>query len=398
VRDGTEPSRRDRLVGAFQRFLRTEASGGILLLAATIVALLWANLASGSYERAWTTTLTLGSGDRAIANDLRHWINEAAMALFFFVVALEVKRELVAGELRDRRAAALPIIAALGGMIVPALVYFAVSGGGPGGRGWGIPMATDIAFAVGVLTLFGRRIPTGLKLFLLTLAIVDDLGAIVVIAIAYTEAISLEWLALAVGLLGLFALIRHAPRLVVPLQIVAAIALWVTVHEAGVHATIAGVALAFATPADAEARLEGRLHPWTSYLIVPLFALANAGVVFAADAFDTSASARVAAGVAAGLVAGKLAGIALGAFASTRLGIARLPAGVGWRHIAGAAALGGIGFTVSLFIAGLAFPDGELLDAAKIGVLAGSVVAGSAGAWLLSRAAPRGAEDRSPRS
>ena len=379
MRNGATP--RGRVAGALQRFLAIESSSGILLLVATAAALGWANLAEGSYEGTWTVRLTLGSGEQAITNDLRHWINEGAMALFFYVVGLEIKRELVMGELRDRRAAALPVFAALGGMVVPALIYIAVAGAA--GRGWGIPMATDIAFAVGVLAVVGKHAPSGLKLFLLTLAIVDDVGAIVLIAVAFSDAVSIGTLAAAAALLVVFASIqRVAPRLF-PLQILVAIAVWVAVHEAGVHATIAGIALALVTPAESTARLEQGFHPWTSYLIVPLFALANAGVVLTGNAFDGSASVRVAVGVALGLMLGKIIGITVGAAVATRLRFARLPAGVGWRHVVGAAALGGIGFTVSLFIAGLAFPSGKLLAAAKAGILAGSAAACLIGAALL---------------
>ncbi|MGH2785591.1 MAG: Na+/H+ antiporter NhaA [Actinomycetota bacterium] len=376
---------RGRIGAALQRFLSTEASSGILLLLAAAAALVWANLASGSYERSWSVSLTLGSGDWSVANDLRHWINEAAMAVFFFVVGLEIKRELVSGELRDRRTAALPIFGAIGGMLVPSLIYLAVNAGGGGDRGWGIPMATDIAFAVGVLMLFGSRVPPALKLFLLTLAIVDDIGAILVIAVAYTNEISIPALAIAIGLLAVYAVIPQGPRAGL-LRVPVALAVWVAVSEAGVHATLAGVALALLTKADAAPRLEQALHPWTSYLIVPVFALANAGVVFDAVGFDEPPSVRVAAGAAIGLVVGKIVGITAGAAVATWLRLARLPAEVGWRQVIGAASLGGVGFTVSLFVAGLAFPDGPLLDAAKAGVLVGSVVAGLIGALILWRA------------
>ena len=389
MREEAGTRERGRVGAVFQGFLRTEASGGILLLAAAAAALVWANIASGSYERLWSTSMTIGSGDWSIPNDLRHWINEAAMAVFFFVVGLEVKREFVVGELRDRQAAALPISAAIGGMAVPALIYLAVNGDADGNSGWGIPMATDIAFALGVLTVVGKRIPPGLKLFLLTLAIVDDIGAILVIAVAYTDKLSIGFLALAFGFLSASWAVGRVGRWGW-LRVVLALGAWTAVSQAGIHATIAGVAIALVTPAADAPRLEGALHPWTSYLVVPAFALANAGVVFGGGVLDGASTMRVAVGAAAGLVVGKILGITVGAAVATRLGIARLPAGVGWRHLVGAAGLGGIGFTVSLFIAGLAFEDGALLDAAKIGILGGSVAAGLVGSLLLAGAASRG--------
>ena len=384
---GSEESgrRMPRVVRPLHLFLQTEAAGGILLLGAASAALIWANLAAGSYESLWESSLTVGPGRWAITNDVRHWINEAAMALFFFVVGLEIKRELVSGELRDRRAAALPAAAALGGMVVPALVYLAFNAGGGGSRGWGIPMATDIAFAVGVLAVVGRGLPSGLKLFLLTLAIVDDIGAIFVIAAFYTDAVSFTALGIAAGLLVSVVILRRLrPGMSFP-HVILGIAVWVAISESGVHATIAGVLLALVTPARVSPRIEELLHPWTSFLIVPLFALANAGVRLAGTGLDEPGSVRIAAGVVAGLVVGKIAGITLGAAVATRLGVARLPEGVRWSQVAGVAALGGIGFTVSLFIAGLAFTDGSTLDAAKAGILTGSVASAVIGGALLAR-------------
>jgi NhaA family Na+:H+ antiporter len=418
-------------VRPLQHFLQTEASSGILLLGAAVAALVWANVAAGSYQMVWHTRLTVGLGGWTISEDLRHWVNDGAMALFFLVVGLEIKRELVSGELRDRRAAALPAIAAAGGMIVPALFYLGITFGSDGSRGWGIPMATDIAFAVGILAIAGRGLPSGLRLFLLTLAIVDDIGAILVIAFFYSGSISLAALGAAVVLLAVIAVLRRVEIQSSALFLVLGIGVWVAIFESGIHATIAGVALAFVTPAvafqrpravsqearrtadetsddptpsDADApqwlrlaglsreavsplaRLQHALHPWTSFVIVPLFALANAGVLIRSDGIDSSTSLRIVGGVAAGLVAGKIIGITLGAFAATRLGLGRLPAGVGWTHIIGVAAVGGVGFTVSLFIAGLAFTDGTLLDGAKIGIVAGSLISGIVGSTVLVRA------------
>jgi len=429
------------VVRPLQQFLHTEASGGILLLVAAACALTWANVWPGSYTRAWGTELTIGVGDWSITEDLRHWINDAAMALFFFVVGLEIKRELISGELRDRRAAALPAVAALGGMIVPAAIYAAIVAGGTGAEGWGIPMATDIAFAVGVLALVGRGLPSGLRLFLLTLAIVDDVGAILVIALFYSDAVSTTALAAAAGLLLAMVALRRLQVRAGGVYLVMGLAVWVAVFESGVHATIAGVALAFVTPAAAFqrpravseearrvadetsnepepvdrdagewlhlaklsreaisplARLEHALHPWTSFVIVPLFALANAGLRLRGDSLSDAGSVRVALAVVAGLVVGKVAGITGGALLATRLRLARLPDGMKTGHIVGVAAVGGIGFTVSLFIASLAFPEGATLDAAKLGIFSASIVAGVAGAVLLRRASLRGAARSQP--
>ena len=284
--NGSTPFHERFVVRPLQLFLRTEAAGGILLLAAASAALIWANLAGDSYESLWDSTLTVGRGRWAITNDVRHWINDAAMALFFFVVALEIKRELISGELRDRRAAALPAAAALGGMIIPALVYVAFNAGGAGSRGWGIPMATDIAFAVGVLAVVGTGLPSGLKLFLLTLAIVDDIGAIFVIAVFYTDAISFTALGIAGALLVSIFLLRRLRIELGFVYVILGVAVWVAIFESGVHATIAGVLLALVTPARVSPRLEQILHPWTSFVIVPLFALANGGVRLAGAGLD----------------------------------------------------------------------------------------------------------------
>jgi NhaA family Na+:H+ antiporter len=422
------------IVRPLQQFFQTEASSGVLLVTAAVAALIWANVFPLSYQTVWHTPVTIGLGRWTISDDLRDWINDAAMALFFLVVGLEIKRELVSGELRDRRAAALPAIAAVGGMIVPAILYLAIAGGGTGSPGWGIPMATDIAFAAAILGLAGRGLPSGLRLFLLTLAIVDDIGAIIVIAIFYSGSISLGALVVAVGLLAAIALLRRVDVRSGALYFVLGIAVWIAVYESGVHATIAGVALALVipavafqrpravseearrvadltaddpTPPDADAphwmhlaglsreavspltRLQDSLHPWTSFAIVPLFALANAGVRIRSDSLERAASLRVAGAVVAGLVAGKVLGITLGAEGARRLGWGRMPEGIDRTQLIGVGAVGGVGFTVSLFIAGLAFGDGELLDAAKLGILVGSLISGAVGCLVLARARRR---------
>ncbi|MEX2275193.1 MAG: Na+/H+ antiporter NhaA [Actinomycetota bacterium] len=418
-----------------QTFLHTEAASGVLLLLAAIVALVWSNGPFGdSYERVWTTTATIGiDGVLEVSNDLHHWVNEGLMTFFFFVVGLEVKRELTTGELRDRRAVVLPAAAAFGGMVVPALLYVAIAGTGDAGRGWAIPMATDIAFALGVLTLVGRRAPASLKLFLLALAIIDDIGAILVIAIFYTEQVDIAPLLVGVGLIGaMFAADRGRVR-AMPVYAVLGVGVWLAVQQSGVEPTLAGVALGLLAPSrpfqrpravsgearrvaaetddepdppDADAqewlrlaslsreavspltRLETMLHPWTSYLIVPLFALANAGVPLTLGSVRDSLTSGVTLGVLVGLVVGKVVGIGVASWITVRLGFGRLPSGASWRQLAGVAALGGIGFTVSLFIAELAFAGTEQLNLAKIGILLASVMAGVLGAVLL-RSSPR---------
>jgi NhaA family Na+:H+ antiporter len=359
-----------------RKFLQLEAAGAVLLLVAAVVALVWANAGGASYERLWHW------------HDLDHVVNEGLMAIFFFIVGLEIKRELVTGELRSRRQASTPVLAALGGMVVPAGLFLAVNGGGRGAHGWGIPMATDIAFALGVATLLGRRVPPGLKLFLLALAIVDDLGAITVIAVFYATDVRLWALVVAVLAVGGLALLRtigarHAGWL--PVYGALGVSVWLAVRASGVHATIAGVVLALLVPAAAAERVERALHPWSSLFIVPVFALANTGVVLEAAAFEAPGTSRVALGVGAGLVAGKLVGVTLGAYAAVRLGVGALPDGVTWRHVVGAAALAGIGFTVSLFVTDLAFPtDASLRAASKFGILAASVAASVIGAAVLT--------------
>ncbi|MGQ0804863.1 MAG: Na+/H+ antiporter NhaA, partial [Actinomycetota bacterium] len=310
---------------------------------------------------------------------------------FFFVVGLEIKRELIEGDLRDPKTAALPALAALGGMVVPAALFLALNPSAPGSDGWGIPVATDIAFAVGVLSLLGSRVPKGLKLFLLTLAIVDDVGAILIIAVFYSSGLSGRWLGGAVAALLVFLLlqmigIRHPLAYVLP-----AVVLWVCTFESGVHATIAGVLLGLLAPNQEWRgekvidRVERLLHPWTSFLVVPVFALANAGVALGADSISDAVSSRVGLGVVIGLVAGKPIGIGLAVLAALVLRLGRLPAGVGARQLLGAAALAGIGFTVSLFIADLSFEGTPYLARAKLAILIASLTSALVGILLLLR-------------
>lgn len=393
-------------------FMRLEAAGGIVLLVGAVIALIWVNVHGDSYHDVWDYHiefgLTLFGEAFAIDEHLKGWVNDALMVIFFFVVGMEIKRELVVGELREPRRAALPIIGALGGMIVPAGIFAIINLGTDGIDGWGIPVATDIAFVVGVLALFGRRLPAGLRVFLLSLAIADDIGGIAIIAVFYTDDLSLPWLG---GALGLIALIVAAQRFGIrhiPVYAVIGFVLWYATFESGIHATIAGVALGLLTPArpfrgrDVMHTLEHTLLPYSSFLVVPLFALANAGVEISGDALGDAYNGRIAWGVFLGLVVGKFVGISATTLAGVRLGAGRLPDGVTIGHIFGASLLAGIGFTVSLFIAELSF-DGavHLLHQAKMGVLAGSLIAGALGAAFLlvvSRVTPTSAEHGSMES
>jgi NhaA family Na+:H+ antiporter len=436
------------VVRPIRRFAATEAAGGVAMLVMAVVALVWANSAFGdSYVELWETVVSFHVGELVHLDlDLRGWVNDLAMAIFFFVVALEIKRELVRGELRDPRAAALPVCAAIGGMIVPAAIYALLNAGTAGADGWGIPMATDIAFAVGVLSLLGTRIPSSLVVFLLTLAIVDDLGAILVIAVFYTSDLSFGWLAIGITCIAGAAVLKRVDvRSLVPFFLLAAFC-WFALHESGVHATLAGVAFGLLTPShaffrpplfgpnarnlvarveagraaegtanddDEEAleadalndlitlstesqppldRMEHHLLPWTTFLIVPIFALANAGVQVSWDDLTSSFSEPVTLGVMLGLVVGKPVGIMLFALLAVRLGIARRPAGATWPQVLGVGMLAGIGFTVALFVTELAFDPGVLADQAKIGILAASTVAGAAG-YLYLRVVGRSADD-----
>lgn len=409
------------------RFFQVEAAGGLLLLAATVVALAWASSPwSAGYDALWRTELLIEAGPLHLTGDLRHWVNDGLMAVFFFVMGLEIKRELVTGQLGDRRDVALPVLAAAGGMVVPALLYLAINAGGAGLAGWGIPMATDIAFALGILALLGDRVPASLKVLLLSLAIVDDIGALAVIALFYTDGLTPGWLLGAAAGLGAVALMRRGRVWSVPAYVAVGVVVWVCTYKSGVHATIAGVALGLLTPArpllpeleadqiadrlsaDADVtasevrevafelresvsvaeRLEELLHPWTSFLVVPLFALANAGIPLSGSALAAATGSAITAGVVVGLVVGKVVGVLACAWVAVRLGAARLPDGVGWRHLVGLSGLAGIGFTVSIFVSGLAFTDADLQDQAKVGVLVASVLAALVGSLVL-RSAPR---------
>jgi NhaA family Na+:H+ antiporter len=378
-----------------QEYASVEALSGLALVLATVIALVWANSPwSESYSSLWGYDITATFGRFSIADDLGHWVNDGLMPIFFFVVGLEVKRELTEGELTDRRAASLPLLAAVGGMAVPALVYFAWNPSGPASSGWGIPMATDTAFALGVLALLGTRVSSGLKLFLLTLAVVDDIGAICVIAIFYSSDVQIEWLAGAVLTIAIVVAMRRLGVRYALAYAAPALVLWLCVFQSGVHATIAGVALGLLTPVtDSRGRrvldmLEHRLHPWTSFVVVPVFALANAGIALGGDAVRAAASSTITWGVATGLVAGKTVGIVGASAVCVALGLSRLPERSSFRDLLGIAAFGGIGFTVSLFIADRSFPGAALYEA-KVGILAASVAASMLGTGLIILTARR---------
>jgi Na+:H+ antiporter, NhaA family len=417
-----------RLPPALREYLRDEAAGGVVLMVAASVALLWANSPwRAAYAALWETPLAIQLGRFGIEADLRHWVDDGLMTLFFLVVGLEIKRELVDGELRTWRRAALPVVAAAGGMAVPALIYAAANAGGPGAPGWGVPMATDIAFALGVLALLGSRVPAALKVFLLTLAVVDDLGSIAVVALFYSRGVDMGTLALAAGLLVLVAVLVRAGVWWLPLHIGLGLAVWLAMWHSGVSPALAGVAMGLLTPArptvapevarDRGGVLAGRLaadprpprlremlreargtvslaerlahdlHPLSAFLVVPLFALANAGVSLERGGLSAPGATAVLGGVLAGRVLGKLAGISAAVWLAVRLGLARRPAGTSWTQLAGVATMAGIGFTVPLFVADLAFPDGRFQAPVKLGLLLASVVAGTAGALVLLLAA-----------
>jgi NhaA family Na+:H+ antiporter len=423
----------ERLISPIQKFIKQETSGGIILLACMVIALAWANSPySSTYFDLWNKTIiTVGlDGILVISKPLLLWINDGLMAIFFFVVGLEIKREILDGELRTMKKAVIPFAAALGGMILPALIYALFNFNKEGIHGWGIPMATDIAFALGVLALLGRRAPLALKIFLTALAIVDDLGAVLVIAIFYTSEITWAWLAVA-AVLFLILLAVNSLGIRHPLiYSFIGIFLWVAFLKSGVHATIAGVILAITIPAYSKInedeflersrelldkfekqskgkqlnltqqaiigniekaveesqsplqRLEHTLHPFVSFVIMPIFALANAGVTLSGNPFQIILN-PVTLGVLLGLFIGKQLGIFSFVYMAVKIGLAELPQNVSWKQIYGASLLAGIGFTMSLFIAGLAFDDENLLTFAKLGILLASFISGIVGYLFL---------------
>ena len=377
-------------------FIASESAGGIILIVAAALALAIANSPLlPDYQKLLSTPVAFSAGSLvAIDKPLLLWINDGLMALFFFLIGLEVKREIVTGQLRSWKQASLPIIAAIGGMAIPAIVFVALNLGSPENlRGWAIPAATDIAFALGLLALLGSRVPVALKALLLAIAIIDDIGAIAIIAIFYTENMNLAALALAlVPAVAMLLLNRAGVARTIPYFLFAAL-LWICVLKSGVHATLAGVVTALFVPiATGEERplerLEHALHPWAAFLILPIFAFANAGVSFAGAGLDASL-APLSLGIAAGLVIGKQLGIFGACWLAVKAGWARLPEGVGFRHVYGLSCLAGIGFTMSLFIGNLAFADPQQIAAVKFGVLGGSLVSAITGIVVLRFASPR---------
>jgi Na+:H+ antiporter, NhaA family len=411
------------VIRPLERFLSREAGSGALLLGASVAALVWANVAGASYDDFWATESSVALGPLQLDLDLRHIVNDLLMAIFFYVVALEVKREFLHGSLRDRRSAAVPVAAALGTMAGAAATYVAINLDGGNLRGWAIPIATDIAFALSVLGVVGRRAPRALRAFMLTLAVVDDIGTILVIALFYSSGVSIAWLSAAVVLVAAVVVMqRLGVRLLVP-YVLAAGGVWLGLYEAGIHPTIAGVTLGFLTPAvafhgreatgraiegrlsevarerDEElsegtiwdvsrlareavsplARMEELLHPWSAYVVLPVFALANAGVAVSVDGIGDALASQVGLGIFVGLVVGApLGGIAF-AWLLTRVTPSRLPDGLDWPAISGVAPLKGIGFTVAIFIAVLAFEDEASRDQATLAILLASALAGLIG-------------------
>ena len=407
---------------AVREFLATEAGSAVLLLATTILALVWANSPwSSSYEHFWETSTTLAVGGASLRLTVHDWVNDGAMAIFFLVVGLEISREATTGELRDRRSVAVPALGAVGGLATPALVYWLFNRSGDGGAGWGISMSTDTAFVLGILALFGPRCPDRLRLFMLTLAVVDDIGAITVVAVFYSDHVNVMALILAAAtVIAVLVLRWMGVWQLTPYLLVAAL-MWLAVHASGVHATLAGVLIGLLVPAlpprreqienvpvfvralqeDSTAsrsalavsaaraavapneRLQHLLHPVSAFLVVPLFGLANAGVSLNGEALRAAASSPVTHGVVLALLVGNTIGITLTATCAVRTGLGVLPGQVRYGHVLGAAVLAGIGFTISLFVTQLAFHDEALRDQAKIGILVGSLIAATVGSLLL---------------
>ena len=387
-----------------ERFLTVEAASGMMLLGATAVALLWANSPwAHSYQALWQARLALGHAGFVPAQPLHFWVNDGLMTIFFLVVGLEIRRELHDGALCDPRIATLPVVSAIAGVIVPALIYIVINSDSAARRGWAVPTATDIAFAVGVLALLGKRVPAALRMLLLTLAIIDDIAAILVIAFYYSNGIGATGILIAAcGVLAVLGLQRLGVRAALA-YVLPGLLVWLGMLRAGVHPTLAGVVLGLLTPATTSfggrmppatagelprvereihspaARVQTVLHPWVAYGILPVFALANAGVSLKGLAVGAGAPLTLACGVVMGLVLGKPLGIILVAWIAVRLGLCALPEGVAWRHIVLLGCLGGIGFTMSIFIADVAFPDPLLLETSKFAVLVGSTVAAMVG-------------------
>lgn len=386
---------RGRLSWVVQLLLRDEAISGKFLLLAALVAIAAVNSPwAQDYLAFWEHDLTISIGSFVIAADLRHWINDGLMAIFFLVISLEIKRELVRGELRKFRAAILPVVAAIGGLAVPIAIYTFINNGFDGAHGWGIPMTTDTAFALGLLALLGRRVPTALKIFLLTSMVVDDVAAITAIAVFYTSSLNLLPLAIAGGIFTLILVLHWLRFLHMRSFVILGIILWVAVYLSGIHASITGVILGLAAPITVRhrvnklsiaERLEGSLIPFSTLIVIPLFALANAGVLLDWEVFNQESMLRLGIGVFLGLVVGKVVGIVSAVWLAKTLRITKLPKGVTMHHIIGVAMLAGVGFTLSIFIAELAFGTStELVNAAKMGIFGASIFSAIAGLLYLT--------------
>jgi NhaA family Na+:H+ antiporter len=428
----------DTLLGPMQRFLRLEISSSIMLILATVAALVWANsYYAESYYQFWHLPFTVCFSEHCHPHALVHWVNDGLMVLFFFVVGLEIKREILIGELSAVRVALLPVVAAFGGMVVPGLIYAAFNTGTDYISGWAIPMATDIAFVVGAVALLGRGLPPGLRIFLAAFAIADDIGAVLIIAVFYTSTISVTYLTVAGVILALMALVNALRIRSIPVYAGLGFALWVACFNSGVHPTVAGVAAAFTIPVRAKydfeyftrkvnnilcqtdegkmnvcywysilldqgfqnmvqrlsmacrevqtplQRMEHSVHPWVAFLILPVFALANAGLSIKGLSPGEAFLHPVTLGICLGLFVGKPLGVTLFSYLAVKVGLVSLPENVEWKHMIGAGILGGIGFTMSLFVSGLSFEQPEILNYSKLGILVGSALAAAGGAVLL---------------
>lgn len=436
-----------RQLSPWEKFLHAETTAGILLFAGAVIALVWANSPwASSYHHLWENHLAISLGSYSIDKDVHHWINDGMMAMFFFVVGLELKREIMSGELSNPRKAILPLMAAVGGMVVPALLYALFNHNGVGAGGWGIPMATDIAFALGILALLGKRVPLSLKVFLTALAIADDLGAVLVIAFFYTSEISFVNLGIGVFFMVILLVANYLGiRKSLFYGIVGIGGVWLAFLMSGVHATIAGVLAAMAIPARPKIdeiaftnamdklvnhfksippndvtllepaqyqalhkineltleaatplqRLEYNLHPWVAYLVMPLFAFANSGIELSSSVFNVTFFEGVSMGIVCGLLVGKLVGVFGSTWLMCRFELSELPSDLTWSHVFGMGLLAGIGFTMSLFITNLAFDDANLIREAKVGIFTASAISGSLGYLVLRSVLRKSAETKS---
>jgi Na+/H+ antiporter NhaA len=411
-----------QLTPAVRRFIADEAGSAAVLLVATIAALVWSNSPwSSSYVTFWNTEVSLRVGSHVLEMNLQHVVNDVLMALFFLVLGLEISRERTTGQLQSRRTITIPALGAIGGMLVPIGIYLLINAGHPGGHGWGIVMSSDTAFVLGILALFGPRCPDQLRLFLLALAVVDDIGAILVLAVFYTHSLNMPPVLVALGLVLVILALRWLGVWQLTPYVLVGVALWYAVYRSGLHPTLSGVVLGLLLPArptgeeqlkkirvagralieertadrarlanqaaaaavPATERLQQRLHPWTAYFVVPVFGLANAGVHLTGGALQSAYQSRVTLGIIVALVVGNAVGISGATYLGLRTGMGDLPGRVRYSHLIGGAILAGMGFTISLFITDLAFSDPVLRTQAKVGILTGSLIAAALGAWVL---------------